>query len=56
MKKSGPVDLPAISLSDPSMIRKFYMVHHKDKYLSESLQKFIDTAFKWAAEYTLGLA
>jgi DNA-binding transcriptional LysR family regulator len=48
--------LAAISLSDPSMIRKFYMVHHKDKYLSDSLQKFIDTAFKWAAEYTLGLA
>jgi DNA-binding transcriptional LysR family regulator len=48
--------LAAISLSDPFMIRKFYMVHHKDKYLSESLQKFIDTSFKWAAEYTLGLS
>ncbi len=47
--------LAGIPLSDPSMIRKFYMVHHKDKYLSESLQKFIDNAFKWAAEYTLGL-
>jgi DNA-binding transcriptional LysR family regulator len=48
--------LAAIPLSDPSMIRKFYMVHHKDKYLSESLQKFIDTSFKWAAEYKSGLA
>jgi DNA-binding transcriptional LysR family regulator len=48
--------LAAIPLSDPSMIRKFYLVHHKDKYLSESLQKFIDTSFKWAAEYTLGFA
>ena len=47
--------LAGIPLSDPSMIRKFYMVHHKDKYLSESLQKFIDSAFNWAAEYTLGL-
>ena len=47
--------LAGIPLSDPSMIRKFYMVHHKDKYLSESLHKFIDNSFKWAAEYTLGL-
>ncbi len=47
--------LAGIPLSDPSMIRKFYMIHHKDKYLSESLQKFIDNSFTWAAEYTLGL-
>ena len=43
--------LAAIPLSDPSMIRKYYMVHHKDKYLSEPLQSFIDEVFKWAAEY-----
>ncbi len=43
--------LAAIALSDPSMIRKYYMVHHKDKYLSEPLQSFIDGVFKWAAEY-----
>ena len=47
--------LAAIPLSDPSMIRKFYMVHHKDKYLSESLQNFIATVFEWAAEYAAGL-
>jgi len=47
--------LMAIPLSDPSMTRKFYMVHHKDKYLSESLQNFIATVFEWAAEYTSGL-
>jgi DNA-binding transcriptional LysR family regulator len=43
--------LAAISLSDPSMIRKYYMVHHKDKYLSEPLQSFINGVFEWAAEY-----
>jgi len=48
--------LTAIPLSDPSMIRKFYMVRHKDKYLSEPLQNFIDTVFEWAAEYADGLA
>ena len=43
--------LAAIPLSDPSMIRNFYMVHHKDKYLSEPLQSFINGVFEWAAEY-----
>jgi len=47
--------LTAIPLSDPSMTRKFYMIHHKDKYLSESLQNFIATVFEWAAEYSVGL-
>jgi DNA-binding transcriptional LysR family regulator len=47
--------LTAIPLSDPSMVRKYYMVHHRDKYLSESLKNFIDTVDGWAAEYTVGL-
>lgn len=47
--------LVAIPLSDPSMTRKFYMVHHKDKYLSGSLQNFIDMVFKWSAEYMRAL-
>jgi DNA-binding transcriptional LysR family regulator len=47
--------LRAIPLSDRSMTRNFYMVHHQDKYLSESLQNFIDMVFKWAAEYMRAL-
>jgi DNA-binding transcriptional LysR family regulator len=47
--------LKAIPISDPSMTRKFYMIHHKDKYLSESLQNFIATVFEWATEYSVGL-
>ncbi len=43
--------LRAIPLSDRSMTRKFYMVHHQDKYLSESLKNFIDMVFKWAVGY-----
>ena len=31
------------------MKRKYYMVHHQDKYMSESLQSFIDRVFEWAA-------
>ena len=47
--------LAAIPLSAQSMTRKFYMIHHKDKYFSEPLQGFIDMVFKWAAEYAEGL-
>jgi len=47
--------LMAIPLSDPSMTRKFYMIHHKDKYLSESLGNFIERVFEWATEYSAGL-
>ena len=43
--------LAAIPLSDPSMKRKFYMVYHKDKYLSDTLRSFIDMVFEWAADY-----
>ena len=43
--------LIAIPLSDPSMTRRFYMVHHKDKYLSESLQNFMEMVMTWSADY-----
>jgi DNA-binding transcriptional LysR family regulator len=43
--------LAAIPLSDPAMIRKYYMVHHRDKYLSEPLQSFISGVFEWATDY-----
>ncbi|MEJ2286642.1 MAG: LysR substrate-binding domain-containing protein, partial [Desulfobacterales bacterium] len=47
--------LVAIPLSDPSMTRRFYMVHHKDKYLSESLQNFMDMVSKWSVDYVQAL-
>ncbi len=43
--------ITAIPLSDPSMKRKFYMVHHRDKYLSGSLRDFMDTVYSWAGDY-----
>jgi DNA-binding transcriptional LysR family regulator len=43
--------LKAIPLTDPSMTRKFFIVYHREKYLSDSLQRFIDQVFAWAAEY-----
>jgi DNA-binding transcriptional LysR family regulator len=48
--------LSAIPLSDPSMKRKYFMVHHRDKYISESLQGLINMVFEWATEYSRGLS
>jgi len=42
--------LKSIQLADPSFKRKFYLIHHKEKYISESLQRLMDMVFKWAAE------
>lgn len=47
--------ITAIPLSDPSMKRKFYMVHHRDKYLSESLRDFMDAVYSWAGDYRASL-
>jgi DNA-binding transcriptional LysR family regulator len=46
--------LKAIPLSDPTMTRKFYLIHHKDKYISRPLQSLIDMVGQWASEYRRG--
>jgi DNA-binding transcriptional LysR family regulator len=46
--------LKAIPLSDPTMSRKFYLIHHKDKYISRPLQSLIDMVDQWADEYRRG--
>jgi DNA-binding transcriptional LysR family regulator len=46
--------LKAIPLSDPAMMRKFYIIHHKDKYISRSLQSLIDLVDQWVEEYRAG--
>lgn len=53
-KEIGMGTLKAIPLSDPAMTRKFYLIHHKDKYISRPLQSFIDLADEWAGEYSSG--
>jgi DNA-binding transcriptional LysR family regulator len=47
--------LAAIPMADPSMSRKFFIIHHRDKYISEPLQGFIDMVYRWAGEYAQGL-
>lgn len=43
--------LIGLPLSDTAVRRKFFLVHHKDKYFSESLQKFFDMVYQWADDY-----
>lgn len=47
--------LKAIPLADPAMMRKFYLIHHKDKYISRSLQSLIEMVDQWVEEYRRGL-
>jgi DNA-binding transcriptional LysR family regulator len=54
-KEIGMGKLKAIPLSDPTMTRKFYLIHHKDKYISRSLQSLIDMVDQWVEEYRRGL-
>jgi LysR family transcriptional regulator, transcriptional activator of the cysJI operon len=43
--------LKAIPVPDQSIKRKFYLVHHKEKFISDMLQGFIDQVSQWADEY-----
>ena len=46
--------LKSIPLADPTLKRKFYLIYHKDKYLSQPFQMFVQTVNQWASEYTKG--
>ena len=48
--------LVAFPLPDNSIRRRFYLVHHQDKYFSEILQRFINRVEQWVAEYTFSHA
>ena len=43
--------LVEIPLTDKTLTRKFYLVHHRDKYISEPLGAFIDRIDRWARCY-----
>jgi len=49
-------ELRAILFSDQQMKRKFYMIHHKDKYFSEPLKSLIEMVYQWASEYAKDLS
>jgi DNA-binding transcriptional LysR family regulator len=43
--------LKKIQLAGPPLKRKFYLIYHKDKYLSQPLQMFLHMVDQWASEY-----
>ena len=43
--------LKAVPLTGKPIIRKFYLISHKEKYLSNVVQTFIDMIFKWVSEH-----
>ncbi len=43
--------LTVLPLPGTPIRREFYMVRHKDKYISEVLQRLIDQVNRWASEY-----
>lgn len=40
--------LKAVPLPEPTLRRKFYLIYHKDKYLSQPFQMFINMVNQWA--------
>jgi len=40
--------LKAIPLAEPMLRRKFYLIYHKDKYLSQPFQMFLSMVNQWA--------
>ncbi len=47
--------LKPIPLTDPTLKRKFYLIYHKDKYLSQPFQMFVQIVNQWASEYKKSL-
>lgn len=43
--------LKAIPVPDKTIKRKFYLIYHKKKFISDTLQTFIDQVDHWADEY-----
>lgn len=48
--------LKAVNLAGPSMTRKFFIIHHKDKYISESLKLMMDMVYSWTSDYAKKLS
>ena len=43
--------LVVLPFPGPPITRKYYIVHHKDKYFSELLNRLIEKVDQWSAEY-----
>ncbi|MDD5167464.1 MAG: selenium metabolism-associated LysR family transcriptional regulator [Syntrophales bacterium] len=45
--------LKLIRLRDEDLLRNFYIVYHRDKYLSKNIQMFLETASNYSKEYMI---
>jgi DNA-binding transcriptional LysR family regulator len=48
--------LKSIPLMDPALTRKFYLIYHREKYLSQPFQMFINMVNQWASEFNRELS
>lgn len=48
-KETQTGKLKMLLLSDPSVMRTFYCIHHREKYLQKSLRCLLDIVARWAA-------
>jgi len=46
--------LVALPLTDKPIVRKFYMISHKDKFLSSSVQILMEMILRWASSHEEG--
>jgi DNA-binding transcriptional LysR family regulator len=43
--------LKPVPIADPTLKRKYFLIYHKDKYLSQPFQMFLSMVKQWASEY-----
>ncbi|MCP5514609.1 MAG: LysR family transcriptional regulator [Spirochaetales bacterium] len=45
-------ELVEINVLDETLVRQFYIIYHKEKYISNTLKTFIDIMIEWSDKYT----
>jgi LysR family transcriptional regulator, transcriptional activator of the cysJI operon len=48
--------LVALSFENRPLKRKYFIIYHKEKYLSEILKRFIDRLSRWGKDYTQSIS
>ena len=48
-------ELVEIKIPDETLVRHFYIIYHRDKYISNTLKTFLDIMSEWSDKYTVGI-
>ena len=48
-------DLVSIDIDDSSLVRRFYITYHKEKYFTKTISEFVAAVESWTAEYMAAL-